>query len=82
MAGFAHHLCTNSSTTAEMWAIRDGLLLALKLNITHLTVDSDSSSTIAFCNSSVSPPWYLRGLLLNIQELVKSFQVVSFTPPA
>lgn len=66
VAAFAHHLYSNSSATAEIWAIRDGLLLALKMNITHLIIDSDSTSAIDFCNSTVSPPCYLEGLLSNI----------------
>lgn len=78
VAGFAHHLWLNSSTTAELWAIHNGPLPALKMNISHLVVESDSTSTIYFCKSDVSPPWYLRGLQLNILQLVNSFQVVIF----
>ncbi|XP_026396923.1 uncharacterized protein LOC113291626 [Papaver somniferum] len=48
VAALAHHLPSNSSTVAELWVVRDGLLLALKLQISYLIVDSDSSSTISF----------------------------------
>ncbi|XP_026420227.1 uncharacterized protein LOC113316223 [Papaver somniferum] len=75
---FAHHLFSNYSTVVELWDVRDGLLLALKLHIAYLIVDSDSSSTIDFCNSQSTPPWYLKGILFDIHSITKSFQNVIF----
>ncbi|RZC80071.1 hypothetical protein C5167_042647 [Papaver somniferum] len=69
VAAFAHDLFLNSYAVAELWSISDGLVLALKHHISHLIVDSNSSSSerssfrlsrrSALCNflASISPGW-------------------------
>uniref|UniRef100_A0A2N9H7K2 RNase H type-1 domain-containing protein n=1 Tax=Fagus sylvatica TaxID=28930 RepID=A0A2N9H7K2_FAGSY len=44
IGGFSHKLGITNSLAAELWGIRDGLLLARDLNIRKLIVESDAKS--------------------------------------
>jgi ribonuclease HI len=44
--GFAHNLGITNSLAAELWGLRDGLLLARNLNITKLIIEIDAKSVV------------------------------------
>jgi ribonuclease HI len=46
IGGFSHKLGITNSLAAELWGIRDGLLLARDLNIRKLIVESDAKSVV------------------------------------
>ncbi len=46
LRGFSHKLGITNSLAAELWGIRDGLLLARDLNIRKLIVESDAKSVV------------------------------------
>lgn len=68
----------NGSNVAQIWATRDGLLLALQLGIKKLEVDCDSASTIQLCNGEITPPWHLKGLIHDIIDMREKFEELVF----
>lgn len=60
------HIYRNGNTVAEIWAIRQGLLLAIQLGYSIVEVESDSVYAIQLCRKLVSSPWYLKRLVENI----------------
>ena len=44
--GFSHKLGITNSLAAELWGVRDGLLLARDLNIHKLIIESDAKSIV------------------------------------
>jgi ribonuclease HI len=46
LRGFSHKLGITNSLAAELWGVRDGLLLARDLNIRKLIIESDAKSVV------------------------------------
>ncbi|KAK9288743.1 hypothetical protein L1049_017207 [Liquidambar formosana] len=72
--GFVRKLCIISSVDAELWALRDGLNLALKCNINKLYVDMDASSAIYLINSEASETHLLSTIILDCRLLMTRLQ--------
>ena len=72
IAGFARPLRRTNSCMAELWALRDGLLLAKELGINNLIVELDALSVVLLmknnaCNLLMEP------LLTDFRNLLKEF---------
>ena len=72
IAGFARPLGRTNSCMAELWALRDGLLLAKELGINNLIVELDALSVVLLmknnaCNLLMEP------LLTDFRNLLKEF---------
>ena len=72
IAGFARPLGRTNSCMVELWALRDGLLLAKELGINNLIVELDALSVVLFmknntCNLLMEP------LLTDCRNLLKEF---------
>ena len=78
ISGFSRHIGTTNSFVAELWGLRDGLLLCSNLNIPLLIVELDAKSIVdIFCkmgyvNDVISP------LLDDCRLLISKFQQVHF----
>ena len=49
------HIGISTSIIAEFWALRDGLMLASQLGITHLAVELDAKVVVDLVLSSKTP---------------------------
>lgn len=78
LACYAKHIFKNDNNVAEVWAIRNGLLLAKEMGIKKLEVESDSTYAIQLCNKEVLVPWSLHALVEGISILKGSFESISF----
>ncbi|XP_026451117.1 uncharacterized protein LOC113351325 [Papaver somniferum] len=78
VAGYTKHIYQNGSNMVEVWAERDGLQLVVQLGIRKPEVECDSLYTIQLCRGEVSPLWYLRGLIQDIEELSENFEDLVF----
>ena len=56
---------------AELWALRDGLLLAKKLGLNNLIVELDALSVVLLMNNSTSN-LLMEPLLTNCRNLLKA----------
>ncbi|KAK9985314.1 hypothetical protein SO802_030265 [Lithocarpus litseifolius] len=78
MCGFSRHIGITNSFVAELWGLRDGLLLCSNMNIPSLIVELDAKSIVEiFCkpgyvNDVISP------ILDDCRKLVTKFQQVHF----
>ena len=52
ISGFSRHIGITNSFVAELWGLRDGLLLCSNLNVPFLIVELDAKSIVEiFCNT-------------------------------
>ena len=78
ISGFSRHIGIMNSFVAELWGLRDGLLLCSNLNIPSLIVELDAKSIVEiFCktgyvNDAISP------ILDDCRMLITKFQQVQF----
>ena len=76
ISGFSRHIGITNSFMAELWGLRDGLLLCSNLNISLLIVELDAKSIVEiFCNTGyvndvISP------ILDDCRMLISKFQQV------
>ncbi len=78
--GFAHNLGITNSLAAELWGLRDGLLLARDLNVSNLIIEIDAKSVVdllqtAHMNISSSHPY--SALINDCRYLLLSFEVAT-----
>ena len=78
VAGFSRHIGSTNSFTAELWGLREGLLLCCNLNIESLVVEVDAQAVVDvlknndYVNNVVSP------LLDDCRKLIASFRRIQF----
>ena len=76
IAGFSRYIGTSSSIVAEMWALRDGLVLCKNLNIQCLVVELDANMIVNvltkpdYANNIISP------ILDDCKQMLTQFQQV------
>lgn len=71
--GFARKIGKADSFLAELWALRDGLLLCQQLNLTAIIVEPDAKAIVdAFTNPTYSNS-IVSVLFNNCKQLVISF---------
>lgn len=79
VAGFSRHIGSTNSFIAELWGLREGLLLCCNLNIDSLVVEMDAQAVVevfknaAYVNNAISP------LLDDCRYLATRFQRIQFT---
>ncbi|XP_026417463.1 uncharacterized protein LOC113312946 [Papaver somniferum] len=78
VACFCKHICKNNNNVAEVWAIRDGLILADQLGANCLEVESDSCYAIQLCKGESKPHWDTYKLVQYINMLKNKFDQVIF----
>ncbi|XP_026429615.1 uncharacterized protein LOC113326017 [Papaver somniferum] len=78
VAGFSRYIFQNGNNVVEVRDTRDGLQLAVQVGIKKLKVNCDSNYTVQLCTSEAAPPWYLRGLVQDINALKEKFEDVVF----
>ncbi|XP_024195694.1 uncharacterized protein LOC112198822 [Rosa chinensis] len=64
---------------AECSALKDGLLHALHLNCSNMLVEGDSKLVIDCVNKISDPPWKIRSLVRDIQDISSMFEEISFS---
>ena len=62
-----------TNTLAEIWAFRDGLLLAKQFNIKNLEIELDASVVISMLNTQSSLNLLLQPLISDCRMLVRQF---------
>ncbi|GLT46248.1 hypothetical protein SLA2020_200190 [Shorea laevis] len=70
LSGFACKIGFTSSLRAELWGIREGLLLAYQRNIRNLVVETDSSVAVQLLSHCVSSNHPLYSLILDCREIL------------
>ena len=78
--GFSHNLGITNSLAAELWGLKDGLLLACELKICKLIVEIDAKSVVDLLKSESlgntdSHPY--SSLINDCRYLILSFEMVS-----
>uniref|UniRef100_A0A2N9FQ21 Reverse transcriptase domain-containing protein n=1 Tax=Fagus sylvatica TaxID=28930 RepID=A0A2N9FQ21_FAGSY len=77
IGGFSHKLGITNSLAAELWGIRDGLLLARDLNIRKLIVESDAKSVVELLKPVASDMFGSHpysALINDCRFLIQSFE--------
>ena len=70
--GFARPLGQTNSYMAELWVLRDGLLLAKELDLNNLIVELDALSMVLFMKNSTCN-LLLESLVTDCRNLLKAF---------
>lgn len=71
LAGFARPLGRTNSCIVELWALRDGLLLAKELGLNNIIVELDALSVVLLMNNSTSN-MLMELLLTDCRKLLKA----------
>ncbi|XP_026398180.1 uncharacterized protein LOC113293952 [Papaver somniferum] len=77
-ACYAKHVFKNDNNVAEVWVIRNGILLAKDMGFKKIEVESDSTYAIQLCKKEVQVPWNLHSLIEDIDALKKNFDAIGF----
>ena len=72
--GFMRYIGISTSIIAEFWALRDGLMLASQLGITHLVVGLDAKVIVDLIISRKTPNSSYTSLLNDCRYLLGQFQ--------
>ena len=72
MKGFARGLGYTNSALVELWALRDGLLLAKEMGIQQLIIELDALSVVILMNNE-SENLLMEPLLIDCRNLLKEF---------
>ena len=75
--GFARNIGHTNSLVAEVWALRDGFMLAQNLNVRRLIIEIDAKVVIDFlylvCDSTFNThPYY--ALIYDCRSLIQIFE--------
>ena len=73
IAGCLRKLENTLSILAELWALKDGLLLAKQLNLENIFVDMDAEFLVYFLSNSSVVNLSLEPLLSDSRNLMKMF---------
>ncbi|GKV14797.1 hypothetical protein SLEP1_g25615 [Rubroshorea leprosula] len=74
--GFARKIGITSSLAAELWALRDGLALAVTYSYSHLIVETDSSTAFNFMMNTACVSHPLSSLILDCRDLLRLISYV------
>ncbi|GKV21679.1 hypothetical protein SLEP1_g31635 [Rubroshorea leprosula] len=74
--GFARKIGITSSLAAELWALRDGLALAVTHSYSHLIVETDSSTAFNFMMNTACVSHPLSSLILDCRDLLRLISYV------
>ncbi|GLU18716.1 hypothetical protein SLE2022_350000 [Rubroshorea leprosula] len=69
--GYTRKIGWSSILVAELWAIRDGLRLAIDRNISHLIVESDFSTAICLLSEDPSESHPFSTLILDCRDMLQ-----------
>ncbi|GLT63048.1 hypothetical protein SLA2020_356420 [Shorea laevis] len=69
--GFARKIGITNSLAAELWALRDGLALAVTHSYSHLVVETDSSTAFNFMMNTPCISHPLSSLILDCRDLLR-----------
>ncbi|GKV13012.1 hypothetical protein SLEP1_g24089 [Rubroshorea leprosula] len=72
--GFSRKVGFATSLAAELWAIRDGLLIAIHRGFNNLIVESDSKTAISMITAGSYNCHHLSTLILDCRELLRQFE--------
>ena len=72
LEGYARSLGSTNSCVAELWAVRDGLLLAKEMGLHNIIVELDALSVVLLLNNNTTN-LTLEPLLNDCRNLVKEF---------
>ena len=72
LKGFARGLGHTNSVLAELWALRDGLMLAKEMGIQQLIIELDALSVVILMNNE-SKNLLMEPLLTDCRNLLKEF---------
>ena len=73
VAGCLRKLGNTSCTLAELWALRDGPLLAKQLNLENICVDMDAEFLVYLLSNTTVVNLSFQPLLSNCRNLMKTF---------
>lgn len=76
IAGLAANIRTNTNATTEIWAIREGLKLAISKQIRCIHIETDSHMTFLILNGRTAERQVHRLLVKDMQALVLKFDEV------
>ena len=71
---YMRYIGISTSIIAEFWALRDGLMLASQLGITHLAMEFDAKVVVDLILSRKTPNSSYTSLLNNCRYLLGQFQ--------
>ena len=71
---YMRYIGISTSIIAEFWALRDGLMLASRLGITHLAMEFDAKVVVDLILSRKTPNSSYTSLLNNCRYLLGQFQ--------
>ena len=78
VAGFSRHIGLANSFTAELWGLREGLILCYNLNIESLVVELDAQAVVDVMKNNVYVNNVVSPILDDCRHLVACFQQVQF----
>ena len=73
VAGFVRKLGSMSSILAELWALKDGLLLARQLDILNVNIELDADLIVHLLNNPSFHNLMFKPLLNDCKNLIKTF---------
>ena len=73
IAGFARKLGNTTSTVAELWALKNGLLVAKQLGIENICIEMDADFIVHLVSSPSMVNLILEPLLTDCKNLIKTF---------
>ena len=76
VAEFTRHVGATNSFSAELWGLRDGLLLCSSLNISRLIVEIDAKVLVDVIKNSAYVNQIISPILDDCRQLMTSFQQV------
>lgn len=79
IAGFAKNLGTMNSFQAELWAVRQGLLLAIDLNHLFLEIDMDAKSVVDILSSNLNHSHTNANLVAHCRSLIQQLNGVKIS---
>lgn len=75
--GFYRHIGTTTNTIAELWAVRDGLILARDKNISNIVLEVDAEVVVYLLQQEPVPLHPSFNILCDCRSLLSIFQSVS-----
>ncbi|GLT41963.1 hypothetical protein SLA2020_159880 [Shorea laevis] len=75
MHGFVSNIGKATNFIAELWGLKEGLLLCLSLDIRRLKVELDSMIALQAVQAECLPDGLATALILDIKALVASFEL-------
>ena len=73
IAGFARKLENTTSTVAELWALKDGPIVAKQLGIENICIEMDADFIVHLVSSPSMVNLMLEPLLSDCRNLIKTF---------